>query len=407
MISLFNHIDLDNFPNKIREENKKYNNIYNFICVDPFPWDLRDNVIYLRYYNGHRGKSMVSVNLPIFENGICVDYTELEEMSYAIYLMSLKENRYLKRWEKIHYINEDIKDDSIENLEIIRYSKYPIGKKPFQDYHIGKEFKKQNKSIHISLYHIKDRSKDANISLSKYRYELKLGRKLEDNELLVYKDRNHLNDDINNLTHKELKDAKYPFENYREGEMHIHKKTKRVGINLLHKTDSKLNKTMNYSRYKKQIIEGRIFEPWEEVDHIDENFRNDNDDNLQVLTTGEHRKKSSQEKAKMAPKVITCCDGCNEEFERLLCFIRGKINRKVNKSNNYFCSPECRYKYMREGNKIEYKKLIKYKCTSSGKIFWIPENGKLLPSKFNPDALPFYDSYAVLDWIKQKTESKS
>ena len=317
-----------------------------------------------------------------------------------------KLKRFLDKDERVIYIDEDRLNYSEENLKILKSNErgninnYPIGKVPFQDYCIGKEFNEGDR-IKIQLMHRETRSKNTTISRSKYRYELKLGRFLKENERLVYKDGNHLNDDIDNLTHKELGQAEHPFEDYYISKIYTDSKSGRKSIYLKHKTNPEENlPTMLYSRYRKQIIEGRIFSKDEdiEVDHIDANPYNDANDNLQILTKDEHRKKSAQERTEIAPNISILCDGCNEEFEKLL----SAAMKNLNKFNNLFCSSECRWNYIREGNKIQNKKLIKYTCAGTGREIYIPENAKFLSSKFNPDALPFYDRSAVLKWIKEK-----
>ena len=257
--------------------------------------------------------------------------------------------------------------------------------------------------IHIKLIHIDDITKDTTIIRSKYRYELKIGRRLERNEYIVYKDGNKLNDDIDNLTHKTLEQAEHPFEDYFIGNIFIENKNGRKRIWLRHETNPEKIITTQYSRYRKQVIEGRIFETWEEVDHIDGNKFNDSDNNLQILTDKEHRKKSDQDRVEMAPKVTICCDGCNEKFELQIGILRGKLIW-INKQelNNIFCCSECRRNYIQNGNDIQKKELIKYICAGTGVELFIPENAKFLSSRFNPDALPFYDRFAVLKWLFNK-----
>ena len=251
------------------------------------------------------------------------------QRSLRIYIAETEKlKRFLNDDEKVIFIDNDKLNYNKDNLKIVKgkYSKFPIGEKPFQDYHIGSKYinNKRNGNISISLFHVKDRSKNTNITRSKYRYELKLGRFLKDNERLVYKDGNHLNDDINNLTHIVLEQAEYPFDEYYIRKIYDDVRNGRKNIYLHHKTNKFKPKNMLYSRYKKQVIEGRIFERWEEVDHKDNNPLNDSDDNLQILTKDEHDIKTAQDKKDMTPKVSICCDGCNKEFE---------ITIKENKKN--------------------------------------------------------------------------
>ena len=317
-------------------------------------------------------------------------------------------NRFLNDDEKVIFIDNDKLNYNKDNLKVMKKGEvessiYPIGEIPFQDYYIGKEKKHENGSICVTLYHINDITKRTKITRSKYRLCLKLGRKLKDNEKLVYIDDNRLNDDINNLTYIVLEQAEYPFDEYYIGKIYEDNKDERMRIQLKHKTNpEKKLSSMYYSRYRKQVMEGRIFERWEEVDHIDANPYNDSDNNLQILTTVEHRKKTIQEQIEMTPNTEIICSGCDSCFNLYIPEIISKLKYGGNKLNNLFCSRKCKSNYKSSGNEIEYKKLIKYTCVSTGKVFKLPENIKILPSKFNPDALPFYTWDAVSKWIKEK-----
>ena len=328
-----------------------------------------------------------------------------------IYIAETKKlKRFLNDDEKVIYIDRDKLNYSKDNLQVVEkgkrgFNSFPIGEVPFQDYYIGPEIVR-NKKIFIKLFYINDLYKNTAIIRSRYRYELKLGRRLKDNELLVYKDGNPLNDDIDNLTHKTYPQAEYPFEDYFIGRIDVNKKNERKHIHLKHKTNSKKNTYIPYARYRKQIIEGRIFSKDEDidVDHVDGNKFNDSDDNLQILTKEEHRKKSIQEQKDMAPEVVICCDGCENDFITTLCYIKRRLNREANKSNNLFCSRDC---FNKNKDKLKYKKLIKHICTGTGKEIWIPENVRFLPSRFNPNALPFYTWDAVSKWrYKERSESQ-
>ena len=318
-----------------------------------------------------------------------------------------KLKRLLNDDEKVIFKDGDRTNYDVDNLKVIEgiNKKLPRGKVPFQDYRIGSEFKEQvsNRTV-IILHHIKDRSKQTSIVRSKYRYCIKIGRLLERNEYIVYKDGNHLNDNLDNLTHKTYPQAEYPFEDFFISDISTNRNDKRKYISLYHKTNYRKSKNILYSRYRMQVIEKRILNSNEEVDHIDANPWNDADDNLQILTKEEHKLKTKQDRNEKIPKVEICCSGCETYFTKYLEYIRHKLKHKKNKANNIFCSYPC---FSRNKGKVGTKSLIKYICTCTGKVFWIPENGRILPSKFNPDALPFYDSYAVLDWIKQKTKLKS
>ena len=317
------------------------------------------------------------------------------------------ENRFLDKNEKVIFIDGDVSNCSIDNLKIVRsdeeeYSKLPRGKVPFQDYRIGGTIRRDNRNISIILYPIDNSYTYKSIIRAKYRYCLKLGRMLKDNERLVYKDNNFLNDDINNLTHKVFERAEYPFENYYIGTIYKDKQDGRWQIGLNHESNHKKNKSMSYAKYKMQVMLGRLLIKGEEVDHIDGNPWNDSDDNLQVLTVEEHKVKTKEGHSEITPKVATLCDGCNTEFTEYIAAMKGKVNNIGNTTNNFFCNLKCRMNYTKNGNIIKNKKLIKYKCTSTGKEFYLPENTRLLPSKFNPDALPFYNYMAAYSSIRKE-----
>ena len=320
-----------------------------------------------------------------------------------------KIKRFLKKGEKVIFKDKNKSNYNLDNLKIVKrgeedYNKLYVGNTPFQDYYIGSKFKDKKGQISLILHPInKNKNKSISITYSKYKYELKLGRRLERNERLVYKDGNNLNNDIDNLTHKELGQAEHPFEDYYISNISTSRNDGRKSIYLSHKSNSDKNKySILYSKYRMQVLTGRFLTKGEEVDHIDANPYNDSDDNLQILTKEEHIKKNAIDKKELTPKIAICCDGCNEEFEKLLSYMRVmlKYNNKK-KLNNFFCSSECKQNYIRNGNKIQYKKLIKYICASTGKEIEIPENAKFLPSRFNPDALPFYDYYSVLKYLKR------
>ena len=399
------HINGDTTDDRI--ENLKFINIFAKDIEVKYPYDPeryygrrcwfkthKKYVVYLYLKNEYRNTDM-SRKEKVIERPINIYIAETEKLK-----------RFLNDDEKVIFIDGDKTNYDVDNLKIVKgiCSKYPQAEVPYQEYRIGTECKNQSGNVGINLYHMKNKSTRIFVVRSMYRYCVKLGRKLERNEKLVYIDGNRLNDDIDNLTHKILEDAEYPFEDYFIGSIYRENRSNRKRINLIHETDSKLNlPSIPYSRYRKQIIEGRIFSKDEdiEVDHIDGNPTNDADDNLQILTVEEHEKKSIQDKKEMSPKVEICCDGCNNNFIENLSYTRKRLNQKSNKSNNIFCSKKCRDNYIRKygQNNIKYKELIKYTCVGTGREVYIPENSKFLSSKFNPDALPFYDHSAVLKWI--------
>ena len=338
-------------------------------------------------------------------------------ISYAQYILYKEKKITLNPWEEIYYINKDMKDDRIENLKIIDIRPRSIEVKhpySFKDYNATINWHSKDQLFNVKFYPKNKFSFKKMKSLNKYIVETeKLKRFLNDDEKVIFIDGDFLNYNLNNLKvmkKGERVKSKYPtgevpFQDYYIGNIFINSKDKRKHIKLYPKTGKKLS-PMLYSRYRMQVIEGRLLDKNEEVDHIDANPCNDTDDNLQILTKDKHDIKSSQEMKEMTPKIETYCDGCENDFINYLWDIRDRLKR--NKSNNLFCSSECRWNYIRKYGKdnIKHKKLIKYICTSTGKEIELLENSRFLPSRFNPDALPFYNSSAVLEWMK-KTELKS
>jgi predicted transcriptional regulator len=93
-----------------------------------------------------------------------------------------------------------------------------------------------------------------------------------------------------------------------------------------------------YARYLLAVANGRYLTEYEEADHIDENFKNDAIDNLQILSIEEHRQKSIANGRK--EKYVEClCSKCNSTF----------IRRASNVTDaTKFCSRECQYNHMRD-----------------------------------------------------------
>ena len=116
------------------------------------------------------------------------------------------------------------------------------------------------------------------------------------------------------------------------------------------------------------------------------------------------KKKSARDMNQIAPKVTMHCDGCGNDFEKHVSYIRKQLNNEKIKFNNFFCSKKCRLNYIGIHGQANIKvcNLKAYKCTGTGKEIIVPENAKFVSSKFNPDALPFYNYSAVLKWMTNK-----
>lgn len=96
--------------------------------------------------------------------------------------------------------------------------------------------------------------------------------------------------------------------------------------------------SMSFARAKVQANLGRILTVTEEVDHIDGNCTNDELDNLQVLSTGEHRSKTAQEVSLKCNKRTTEeCPCCSKNF------VCGPFRKRIaeEKGRHPCCSRKC------------------------------------------------------------------
>ena len=212
---------------------------------------------------------------------------------------------------------------------------------------------------------------------STYRLCLKLNRLLKDNEKVVYKDGNLLNDDIDNLTYKTFTLGEHPFNNYYISSPYLNKSTKTISINLYHKNVYSKKKCMSIARYKMCIKEKRILNKDEIVHRIDRNKLNDDINNLKILSFKENKKLEAAHKRKLTPKCLISCNGCNEDFILDLCHVKERLKKSI--SSNIFCSDYCRREYISNSNKIKKKKIIRYKCNTCNDDIYIPENATLTP----------------------------
>lgn len=98
-----------------------------------------------------------------------------------------------------------------------------------------------------------------------------------------------------------------------------------------------LRKTVSYPKYLIEQHLGRYLSDDETVDHIDEDFTNDNIDNLRILSRVCNIKRSSIR----LTNVVGVCPICNVEFEYSKTQI--KMQRYENTCNRAgpFCSKRC------------------------------------------------------------------
>lgn len=97
--------------------------------------------------------------------------------------------------------------------------------------------------------------------------------------------------------------------------------------------------TVSYARYLMACREGRYLTEDEEVDHKDTDPTNDRLDNLQILSTKEHRLKTAKENTGRSIVTLSCCN-CGTLFDRELRLIKFKPSQV-----NHFCSRSCNGKF--------------------------------------------------------------
>lgn len=93
-------------------------------------------------------------------------------------------------------------------------------------------------------------------------------------------------------------------------------------------------RSMAYARFVLQEHLGRVLEPSEHVDHVDEDRLNDAVGNLQILTNSENAKKSNG-----PPELVAFdCPVCGAATVKLARFVRN--NRRQGKAGP-FCGRPC------------------------------------------------------------------
>ena len=306
---------------------------------------------------------------------------KLTSMSVGKYWLCVKEGRVLNNDERVGYKDNNRENYDFDNIFItdknIRYNSVEankeLGQVPYQDYYIGKEhYPEKNEKCYVMLYDKKDTLKTKNILRSSYRFCLNLGRLLEKNERIIYKDGNRFNDDLDNLKLKIFEEGKMPFQDYYIGNIYHHSVTGVCLINLYHKYKNSKSRVMTYSRYIMCLKEKRILNKDEKIRHKDGNSFNDDDDNLEILSKEKHREKLNKDRSRQTPTVTICCDGCSENFDLTLSKLRYRIKRS--QSKNIFCSDYCLW--VNKKNFVK-KMMITYKCKECNVDIPIPENAKL------------------------------
>lgn len=140
----------------------------------------------------------------------------------------------------------------------------------------------------------------------------------------------------------------------------IHKKSGRRHV-LLYNPITKESLFIQYSRYIYTVYTNKFIPEGYEVDHIDNNFTNDNISNLQLLTRKENYEKYRKhytENIQQNYYTELTCNNCNKKFTRQ--------KKRVEKESfeNAYCSKDCETEY-----RNKYK--IEINCACCNKSFLI------------------------------------
>lgn len=128
----------------------------------------------------------------------------------------------------------------------------------------------------------------------------------------------------------------------------------------LYDTETKGRRCMSYPRYLMEQHLGRKLEDWEQVDHKNDDYRDNDIGNLQILTKLENIRKSHK-----SAKMVECvCHQCGIVFSREARQTKGKIR--------VFCSRSCVGKFVtgflpHRGAPTGNKNLLGYKHTEDSR----------------------------------------
>jgi len=114
------------------------------------------------------------------------------------------------------------------------------------------------------------------------------------------------------------------------------RKDNRQHICIVHEDGSR--QTQSFPRFLMEQHLGRKLQPHEEVDHIDNNFTNNDITNLQVLTKTQNRRKEMQRDKRKASYVSFVCPCCGNTATKRKCDV--DHNRKKGRAGPY-CSRQC------------------------------------------------------------------
>lgn len=113
------------------------------------------------------------------------------------------------------------------------------------------------------------------------------------------------------------------------------------------KGDPLKNRTLSYPKALIEVKENRILNLNETVDHIDEDYTNDDLNNLQILSRIDNADKSFKLNPQRVQKYFNgICPECGNEFTKQMNYVKAN-NIKQGKAGP-FCSRVCAGKYGKE-----------------------------------------------------------
>jgi hypothetical protein len=109
--------------------------------------------------------------------------------------------------------------------------------------------------------------------------------------------------------------------------------------------DGRHRRTQSYPRYLMEQELGRKLEPWEQVDHINNDPTDDRLDNFQILTPKEKKKKAAIANGLSAKWLYFECPVCDSGF--ILKESTYRANQGVQGKKGPYCSRSCAGKRFR------------------------------------------------------------